>query len=88
VPSKARGHFVDLGAISAAKVALYNEMRAAGMKKAELARRLGWQKSQVDRLLDLMHTSRLDQLERALALFDKVIVLDVKRRRDPQKAAS
>src|SRR4051812_9951590 len=46
--------YVDLPPISAAKVALYRELRAAGMKKADLARKLGWQKSQVDRLLDLM----------------------------------
>ena len=55
------------------------------MKKAELARKLGWQKSQVDRLLDLMHKSRLDQLEQALQVFDKVIVLDVKRRPEPRQ---
>ena len=55
-------------------------MRSAGVKKAELARRLGWQKSHVDRLLDLMHKSRLDQLEQALNVLDKVIVLEVKGR--------
>ena len=89
-PKSKAAHCVVLPPISTAKVALYRELRAAGMKKAELARRLGWQKSQVDRLLDLMHTSRLDQLEQALALFDKVIVLNVKRRSDHSrmKAAS
>src|SRR6266704_3357540 len=76
-PRKVRsGHYVDLPPISAAKVALYSEMRAAGMKKAELARRLGWQKSQVDRLLDLMHKSRLDQLEQALKVLGRMIVLE------------
>src|SRR6266849_408307 len=85
VPRKVRsGHYVDLPPISAAKVALYSEMRAAGMKKAELARRLGWQKSQVDRLLDLMHKSRPDQLEQALKVLGRVIVLEVKSRPELQ----
>ena len=87
VPSRARAgrYSVDLPPISAAKAALYRELRSSGMKKAELARKLGWQKSQVDRLLDLMHKSRLDQLEQALQVFDKVIVLDVKRRPEPRQ---
>jgi len=36
-----------------------------GVKKTELARRLGWHLPQVDRLLDLRHASRLDQIEAA-----------------------
>ena len=38
-----------------------------GIKKAELARRLGWHTPQVDRLFDLRHASRLDQIEAAAA---------------------
>ena len=84
--SKTKGtHHVTLPPISTAKVALYRELRSKRMKKAELARQLGWQKSQVDRLLDLMHTSRLDQLEQALRVFDKVIVLEVKSLPNPRK---
>ena len=87
VPSRARAgrYSVDLPPISAPKAALYRELRSSGMKKAELARKLGWEKSQVDRLLDLMHKSRLDQLEQALQVFDKVVVLDVKRRPEPRQ---
>ena len=82
LPGKAKrpSDYVDLPPISAAKIALYRELRAAGMKKADLARRLGWQKSQVDRLLDLMHKSRLDQLEQALSILGKIIVLDIRNR--------
>ena len=40
-------------------------MTEQGVKKAELARRLGWHMPQVDRLFDLRHASRLDQLEAA-----------------------
>jgi len=80
VPSKAHGkraHLVRLPALSEAKVALYSAMRAAGVRKADLARRLGWQKSQVDRLLDLNHSSRLEQIEQALQVLGKALVLDV-----------
>jgi antitoxin HicB len=58
--------FVTLPALAEAK-----KMLAAGMRKAELARRLGWHKPQVDRLLDLRHDSRLDQIERAFAVLGK-----------------
>lgn len=47
------------------KLALYREMTLQGIRKADLARRLGWKAPQVDRLFDLSHASRLDQLEAA-----------------------
>jgi antitoxin HicB len=40
-------------------------MTEQGIKKAELARRLGWHMPQIDRLFDLRHASRLDQIEAA-----------------------
>jgi antitoxin HicB len=46
-------------------------MREAGVRKADLARRLGWHGPQIDRLLDLNHASRLDQIEAALAVLGK-----------------
>src|SRR5712675_1041425 len=50
-----RGKFITLPALSAAKVELYRQMRAAGVGKAELARRLQCHLPQIDRLLDLGH---------------------------------
>ena len=52
-------------------------MRAAGVKKTGLARRLSWHRPQVDRLLDLRHASRMDQLEAALAALGKKLVLEI-----------
>ena len=55
-PSAAAGRpTVSLPATIAAKVALYGAMRENGITKAELARRLGWHRPQVGRLLDLNH---------------------------------
>lgn len=77
--SPARGRpTVSLPPLSAAKVGLYLAMRKTGVTKAELARRLGWHAPQVDRLLDLRHASRLDQLDRALRAVGKRLVVDVR----------
>jgi antitoxin HicB len=52
-------------ALESAKLGLYQAMTEQGIKKAELARRLGWHTPQVDRLFDLRHASRLEQIEAA-----------------------
>jgi hypothetical protein len=52
-------------ALEGAKLGLYRAMTARGIKKAALARRLGWHMPQVDRLFNLRHPSRLDQIEAA-----------------------
>lgn len=52
-------------ALECAKLGVYQAMTEQGVKKAELARRLGWHMPQVDRLFDLKHASRLDQIEAA-----------------------
>lgn len=68
---------VALPALTVAKIGLYRAMRAAGVSKAELGRRLGWHLPQVDRLLDLRHASRLDQIEAALAALGKELQIEV-----------
>lgn len=52
---------------TALKAALYQSARAQEVTPAELQRRLGWHREQVDRLFRLDHASRLDQLEAAFA---------------------
>jgi len=56
---------VHPSALEGAKLGVYQAMTEQGIKKAELARRLGWHLPQVDRLFDLRHASRLDQIEAA-----------------------
>ena len=68
---------IVLPALAEAKIRLYEAMRGAGLRKADLARRVGWLKSQVDRLLDLRHHSRLEQIEEALAALDKRLAIQV-----------
>jgi antitoxin HicB len=62
---------VRVPALSEAKLNLYQAMRAEGVGKAELARRLNCHLPQVDRLLDLCHASRLEQLEAAFRALGK-----------------
>lgn len=52
-------------ALECAKLGVYRAMTEQGIRKTELARRLGWHLPQVDRLFDLRHASRLDQIEAA-----------------------
>jgi antitoxin HicB len=56
-----------------AKLGVYRTMTEQGVKKAELARRLGWHMPQVDRLFDLRHASKLDQIEAAANVLGKHI---------------
>jgi antitoxin HicB len=52
-------------------------MRTARVSKAELGRRLNCHMPQVDRLLDLRHASRLDQLEAAFHALGKQLSIQV-----------
>ena len=56
---------VSPSALECAKLGVYQAMMKDGVKKAELARRLGWHMPQVDRLFDLKHASRFDHIEAA-----------------------
>jgi antitoxin HicB len=75
-PSSAKGRpIVALPALTAAKLEAYRAMRAAGLNKKQLAERLGWQPSQVTRLFDGRHASRLDQIEAALKVLGRRLVV-------------
>ena len=69
---------VEVPALTAMKAALHNEMLAQGLKKADLARLLGWKGPQVDRLFSIGHASRLDQLEQAFRVLGKRIEVAVR----------
>jgi antitoxin HicB len=62
---------VALPALQAAKVDLYVSFLESGLKKAELARRIGIPKTHIDRLFSLRHHSRLNQIEAAFAALGK-----------------
>ena len=78
--SKRRGRhirIVELPLLTQAKLSLYSAMQASGIRKADLARRLRVSKPQVERLLDLSHGSRLEQIEQAFRVLHKRLGLSV-----------
>jgi antitoxin HicB len=76
-PAKRGRRSIALPALTEAKVSLYKAMRTAGIGKAELARRLNCHLPQIDRLLDLRHASRLDQLEQAFLALGKRLTISL-----------
>ena len=76
--SKIENYSVTVPVLIAAKVALHNAMRSNGIRKTDLARKLNLAPNVVERLLSLRHKSRIEQLETALALFDKRLLVDVR----------
>jgi antitoxin HicB len=79
-PSRPRGRkyrMIRLAALDAAKAELYMAFLASGIRKAELARRLGIPKTTVDRLFDLDRHTRLDQMEAAFAALGKRLSIEV-----------
>jgi antitoxin HicB len=81
IPSPARadkGIPVRLPAMTVLKLQLYWALRDAGITRAELARRLGWNRESVDRLFRLDHRSRLEQIEAAFAPFGQRVDISVR----------
>lgn len=60
-------YIVSVPVLVAMKAALYNAMIETGTRKADLARQLGVNGPQVDRLLDVEHSSKVEKVELALA---------------------
>ncbi len=76
--SRPRGRkyrIIHLPALSAMKAELYRAFRESGIKKADLARRLAIPAANVDRLFDLRHHSRLEQIEAAFRAVGKELTI-------------
>ena len=57
---------LDLPVLTVAKIMLWNAMLEQGVSRQELAGRLGCSRQAVDRLVDFLHASKIEQVERAL----------------------
>lgn len=79
VPSELQDgeHAIYLPVAVQTKLALYHEMLAQGITKAELARRLSVNQKQIDRLWDLSHSSKLEFLEKAFGVLGKRLHLAI-----------
>lgn len=77
-PSAAKGkRTVSPGPIECAKLGIYQAMLDSKVRKTDLARRLGWHLAQIDRLLDLGHSSKVAQIEQAAAAMGKHLVMAI-----------
>ena len=76
-PPKRGERVVAVPPLAAAKLALYAGMRAAGLSNVSLGKRLGLSEGAVRRLLDLGHRSHIGQIEAALAVIGKRLIVDV-----------
>jgi len=65
------------GAVMAAKLALYENLRASGLSNAAFARKIGVQENEVRRMLNPRHATKMARLETALAWFGKRLVVAV-----------
>ena len=66
-----------LPGLTSAKVALYQAMMEQELRIADLARAMKVDRKIVDRLLDLNHKSRFDQIEKAFAALDCRLVMSL-----------
>ncbi len=69
---------VTVPPLVAAKLALYRAMRDSGLTRVALGKRLGISEGAVRRLLDLDHRSHIGQVEAALAVLGKRLVVEVR----------
>lgn len=77
-PSPAEGRkTARLPVLIVAKIALHNARLEAGMTRTALAEKLGKSETMVRRMLDFDHNSRIEEIEAALAVFNRRLVLEV-----------
>lgn len=80
VPSAARGRkTVSPSLLGSLKISIYRAMRERGWRKADLARAMALNPRQIDRLLDLRHSSTIAQLEQALTACGKRVEVDLRK---------
>ncbi len=60
------------------KVRLHQAMMAAGLTRADIVRRLGWNRESVDRLFRLDHNSRIEQIDQAFAALGRIVSIEVR----------
>lgn len=75
--AEAGEHFVELRPSLASKILLLNEMILQKVSASELARRMGTIPQEVNRLIDLNYTTKIDRVAQALGALGKRLELAV-----------
>ncbi|WP_459582764.1 type II toxin-antitoxin system HicB family antitoxin [Dickeya oryzae] len=75
MPSEDGEEFVEVPASVAAKVLLLNAMIQTGTSNADLARRIGTRPQEVQRIVSLAHSTKIDTIQLALKALGKRLEL-------------
>lgn len=70
-------HLIAAPVLVALKASLHNAMIETGTRKADLARKMGQNPQQIDRLMDVQHSSKVETVERALHLLNRDISVSI-----------
>lgn len=79
VPMPSAGEGLDRVAVPAGvwvKVLLLNEMVRQSVPQAELARRIGKKKQELQRIIDLRHNTKIDTLDLAMGAMGKHLTIE------------
>ena len=75
-PAFAEQRTVALSSLAATKTQLFLACRVNGVTRADLVRRLGWHREQVDRLFRFDHATRLDQFDAAFGALGRKLEVE------------
>lgn len=70
-------YVINLPVLVVMKAALHNAMIATGTRKSDLARSMGMKGPQIDRLLDVCHSSKVETVELALQQLNRTVQVSV-----------
>lgn len=76
-PSPVTADFVEVPAAVVAKVLLLNQFAKSEMSQSELARRMHCPRQEVTRLFDLKHNTKINTVQKALAVLGQRLELSV-----------
>lgn len=71
LPSEVTGDYVEVPLSVASKVLMLNALVESGLTRVELADRIGIKKQEVNRLINLHHSTKIDAIQRAMHALGK-----------------
>lgn len=71
LPSEVTGDYVEVPLSVASKVLMLNALVESGLTRVELADRIGIKKQEVNRLINLHHSTKIDAIQRAMNALGK-----------------
>ncbi|EAW0245848.1 hypothetical protein ABVL59_004627 [Salmonella enterica] len=70
-------YVIHLPVLVVMKAALHNAMITTGTRKSDLARSMGMKGPQIDRLLDVCHSSKVETVELALQQLNRTVQVSI-----------